>query len=82
MMSFCKEVDAIEEEFSLANTHLAVPHGVAQVEAPAPRKIQQDGLCYLHLKFGKQAYICKALATCPMRSQISLAPSENDRAGR
>ena len=94
----CQEVDAIDEEFKLANAPLAAPHAVAQVKAapahvqvdavasryrpiPAPRKTHQDGLCYVHRKFGKQAYVCKSPATCPMRSVIVPAPG-NDRAGR
>lgn len=92
----CGEADAIAEEFRLASDVTGVPHAVAAVlqpdvatmtmsmrrprPIPAPRHIQLEGLCYVHWRFGANAYTCKS-SSCPMKHQI-ISPLGNARACR
>ena len=91
----CEEADAIAEEFQLASEVTGAPHAVAAVlqpevatvstsarrprPVPAPCCIQQDGLCYVHRRYGANAYICMS-SSCPMKNQI-ISPLGNARAG-
>ena len=88
------EADAIYEEFRIGQTMTGTPHAVAALQAPlevdaVPRRPdgaqrisrRQDPLCYIHRKYGAQAFYCKS-TSCPMRNQIAAPPAPgNPRAG-
>ena len=86
------EADAVVEEFNIANESRGIPQAAVnavqppvEVDAvsrqgfrPQPQR-RDDGLCYMHKKFGARAYFCRSNA-CPMRNQV--APQGNGNAGR
>ena len=90
------EADNVMEEFQLGSAAFAAPHAAVssvdhpiQVEAvnarrrtqPETSRPQQAELCYVHKKYGRQAYSCRS-STCPMKHQVAPPPSGNGRAGR
>ena len=86
------EADAVVEEFNIANESRGLPHTAIsavqppmEVDAvarqgyrPQPSR-RDDGLCYMHKKFGARAYFCRS-NTCPMKNQVT--PQGNGNAGR
>ena len=93
------EADNVMEEFQLGSASLAAPHSVSSVDRtvevdaasfrPKVRPDRQEGrrpqadLCFIHKRYGKQAYTCRS-SSCPMRDILAAPPPStgNGRAGR
>ena len=91
------EADAIMEQVLLANRAGGVPGAISNVEVDAVNRRQSRGpyqapssspsfrrpdtLCYLHRKYGSDAYACRS-PNCPMKDRIRQPPAGNGRAGR
>ena len=90
------EADAIMEQVQLANRAGNAPGIISNVEVDAVSRRQTrgpyqssssssfrrpDALCYLHRKYGANAYACRS-QNCPMKDRIRQPPAGNGRAGR
>ena len=90
------EADAIMEQVQLANRAGSTPGAISNVEVDgvARRPFQgrgpyqasssfcrPDALCYLHCKYGADAYACRS-PNCPMKDRICQPPAGISRAGR
>ena len=85
------EADVVVEEFQIANEARGLPHAAitAVHQPPEVNAVyrqggraqlrREDGLCYMHRKFGAKAYFCRS-NTCPMKNQV--AAQGNGNAGR
>ena len=86
------EADAVMEEFKIAKRTASTPRAVTavafqEVDAvarpfrPSSSFSARGALCYLHRKFGAQAYACRS-DYCPMKDKVRPPPQGNGRAGR
>ena len=83
--------DRIHEEFKLARRSSASPHlaslelnAVSRLPSRPPLSRRPDNPCYLHRKFGSNAYACRSV-NCPMKDRVVAPPSSfqgNGRTGR
>ena len=94
------EADNVMEEFQLGSESLSAPHAISSVdrtvevdaasfrpkrqsERQESRRPQAD-LCFIHKRYGKQAYTCRS-TSCPMKDILAAPPPSsagNGRAGR